>query len=73
MAHTNPPHPQQQKEKIMKDIKQFSRGVFWTLFIGMAAWIAFDVSDKVVPKDGYTTAQREAMNDVVALSLEDLK
>lgn len=57
----------------MKDIKQFSRGVFWTLFFGMAAWIAFDVSDKVVPKDGYTVAQREAMTDVVALSMGDLK
>jgi len=26
------------------DILLFMRGVFWTLFIGMAAWIAFDVN-----------------------------
>lgn len=58
----------------MKDIKQFSRGVFWTLFIGMAAWICLDVSGKVIPDSrGYTIAQRQAMNDVVALSMDDLK
>lgn len=44
------------------DVPIFMRGVFWTLFIGMAAWIAFDVSDKVIPdKTGYTVAQNDAM------------
>lgn len=58
----------------MKDVKQFARGVFWTLFVGMAAWIAFDLSDKVIQDDkGYTVSQREAMNDIVALSMDDLK
>jgi hypothetical protein len=58
----------------MKDIKQFSRGVFWTLFIGMAAWIAFDISGKVVPDaSGYTVAQREAMTKSVMLGLGDLE
>lgn len=58
----------------MKDAKQFARGVFWTLFVGMAAWIAFDISGKVIPdSQGYTTAQREAMTDTIALSIEDLK
>jgi hypothetical protein len=58
----------------MKDIKQFSRGVFWTLFIGMAAWIAFDISGKVIPdSEGYTLSQREAMTDTIALSIGDLK
>ena len=43
------------------------------MFIGMAAWIAFDLSDKViVTKDGYTVAQREAMNGLVQLSVSDL-
>lgn len=58
----------------MKDAKQFARGVFWTLFVGMAAWIAFDISGKVIPDaQGYTSAQREAMNDTIALSIGDLK
>lgn len=58
----------------MKDVKQFARGVFWTLFVGMGLWIAFDISGKVIPDaQGYTTAQRTAMNDVVALSMDDLK
>lgn len=58
----------------MKDAKQFARGVFWTLFVGMAAWIAFDISGKVIPDaQGYTKSQKEAMNDLVYLSVEDLK
>lgn len=58
----------------MKDAKQFARGVFWTLFVGMAAWIAFDLSDKVIKDEtGYTVSQRAAMTDLVALSVEDLK
>lgn len=44
------------------DIPIFLRGVFWTLFIGMTAWIAFDISDKVIPDEtGYTVAQTESM------------
>ena len=44
------------------DIPIFLKGVFWTLFIGMAAWIAFDISDKVIPDEtGYTVAQTESM------------
>lgn len=54
-------------------MRNFMRGVFWTVFIGMAAWIAFDLSDKfIVTKDGYTVAQREAMNGLVQLSVSDL-
>ena len=50
----------------MEQTKQFTRGVFhgvfWTLFIGMAAWIAFYISDKVIPDEtGYTVAQTESM------------
>jgi len=44
------------------NILPFMRGVFWTIFIGMAAWIAFDISDKVIPDEtGYTVAQTESM------------
>lgn len=44
------------------DIPIFMRGVFWTLFIGMACWIAFDIADKVIPDEtGYTVAQTDAM------------
>ena len=58
----------------MKDAKQFARGVFWTLFVGMGLWIAFDVSEKVVPdSQGYTVSQRSAMNELVYLSTDDLK
>lgn len=58
----------------MKDAKQFARGVFWTLFVGMAAWIAFDISGKVITDaQGYTTAQRAAMTDTIALSMGDLR
>jgi len=58
----------------MKDIKQFSRGVFWTLFIGMAVWIAFDMNSKTITDQmGYTFTQRDAMKDLVALSMDDLK
>lgn len=56
------------------NISSFLRGVFWTLFVGMAAWIAFDISGKVIPDaQGYTVSQREAMNDLVHLSLKDVK
>lgn len=51
------------------DIPIFMRGVFWTLFVGMALWIAFDISDKVIPNEtGYTVAQ----NDAMALKVEQV-
>lgn len=44
------------------DIPIFMHGVFWTLFVGMALWIAFDIADKVIPGEtGYTVAQTDAM------------
>lgn len=52
----------------MKDVKQFFRGVFWTLFFGMAVWIALDMG-KVVAH----YKQNEHMTELVALSLEDIK
>lgn len=55
-------------------MKNFLRGVFWTIFICMAAWIGFDMSDKVIPDaKGYTVAEREAVTDLVQLSLEDVQ
>lgn len=43
------------------------QGVFWTLFVGMAAWIALDMT-KVVAH----YKQNQHMNEIVALSIDDL-
>lgn len=52
----------------MKQVIQFSRGVFWTLFVGMAMWISFDMT-KVVAH----YKQGEHMTELVALSMDDVK
>lgn len=48
-------------------MKNFMQGVFWTLFVGMAAWIALDMT-KVVAH----YKQNQHMNEIVALSIDDL-
>jgi len=62
------------KPKRPSATKYFFKGVFWTIFICMAAWIGFDMSDKVIPDaKGYTVAEREAVNELVMLTVGDLK
>lgn len=50
----------------MKDLKQFSRGVFWTLFVGMAAYIAYPIIKKQQYDEyvsEYSEASRMALTD----------
>lgn len=52
----------------MKEVKAFTFGILFTLFIGMATWITFDMN-KIVAH----YKQADHMKELVALSLEDLK
>lgn len=49
-------------------VSYFFKGVFWTLFIGMAGYIGAGLYER-----GYNIEQREAMTELVALSMGDLE
>lgn len=52
-------------------VRGFFRGVFWTTYIGMGAFIAYP--HLKVPAAHTTTTQTHEMAEALRLSVEDLK